>query len=646
MPLLKISSAPAGVDPTPLRALPSPGGTRFAGLDGLRAIAVVLVLVYHLAPGALVGGFIGVDVFFVISGFLITALLLREHAATSTVRLGRFWIRRARRLLPAIGLLVLVTSAIAAVVGGDVVIGLGGQILGAATFSSNWIALAGTTSYFDASTPELLRNLWSLGVEEQFYLVWPVVLLGLLVVPRRWMRVTLLGATAVAAALLMAAMWSPGIDSTRLYYGTDTHSFGLLAGAAFAVASAGGLAFGRRASIALQAGGMLAIVGLVSLAIVMPADGALPYLGGLALASALSVVAIAGATLDGSRTGAWLDSAPLAWVGERSFGLYLWHWPIWVLVTAIASDLRASTAGQWTIGGIALVLTVAATVASHRYVEQPIRRLGFRGAAREFGDQLRIRAPRRGVRMLVFAVAASASLALIAATASGIVSGEKAGSVERQIEAGRAAIESTAVPHSGATPTSPTSPVASPESAAPAALPGGDQITAIGDSVMLASAASLQQTFPGIVIDAAVSRQFSAVPNLIRAHKEANTLRPIVLLGLGTNGPVDADVLAEVRQLLGTAHQLVVVNVYAPRSWTDGVNTELTRFAQRFRDVELANWRDSIAPQLRLLAGDQIHPGDAGGLVYASAVRDALQRLAELPPVIGPRDYGLAAQPL
>lgn len=636
-------SAPADAAPSEPHAVPSANRARFRGLDGLRAIAVILVLIYHLAPGILIGGYIGVDVFFVISGFLITALLLREHEATGTMRLGRFWLRRARRLLPAIGLMVVVTGTAAWLIGGDVLVGLGAQVLGAATFSSNWIALAGSTSYFDAATPELLRNLWSLGVEEQFYLVWPVLVLGLLLLPRRWMRTALLVALALGTAALMAALWSTGSDTTRLYYGTDTHSFGLIAGAALAFATRGGLVVSRRGAIALQAAAIAAVAGLLVLAAVMDAGNAFPYLGGFAVASTLSVVAILGATVDGSRWGAWLDSAPLSWVGERSFGLYLWHWPLFVLVSATLSEQRHTAAGPWIIAAITLALTVVATMLSYRFVEQPIRRLGFRGAAAEAKDRLTVLAPRRPVRLLLAGSAGVLAVALIAGTTAGIISGDSVGSVERQIEAGKTAIESTA-PTTPTPGTDGTAPV--PDATEPAVLPGGDQITAIGDSVMLASASSLQATFPGILIDAAVSRQFSSAPDLIRAHRDAATLRPIVLLGLGTNGPVDNELLAEVRQILGTAHQLVVVNVYAPRSWTDGVNSQLTTFAQRYRDVELANWRDSISPQLRLLAGDQIHPGDAGGLVYAAAVRDALQRLAELPPVIGPRDYGLAPQPL
>jgi hypothetical protein len=169
---------------------------------------------------------------------------------------------------------------------------------------------------------------------------------------------------------------------------------------------------------------------------------------------------------------------------------------------------------------------------------------------------------------------------------------------------------------------------------------------AIGDSVMLASAAGLQETFPGIQIDAVVSRQMSQLPSLLQNLKASGSLRPIIIVGLGTNGPIERASLDEARSVVGSRAQLVLVNVQAPRGWTEGVDATLSQYAQQYRDVELANWRDAIAGQLGLLARDQIHPGTRGGQIYAGVIKDALQRLAELPPLLGPNDYGLAATPL
>ncbi|MCU1524569.1 MAG: acetyltransferase [Microbacteriaceae bacterium] len=633
------ASAPAKVT--------SPAPSRVPGLDGLRAIAVVAVILFHLTPGFLPGGYIGVDIFFVISGFLITGLLVRERAATGRIRIGNFWRRRARRLLPALGILLLACGTAAWFIGGDVLVHLGRQALGAATFSSNWISIAVGQSYFDEASPELLRNLWSLAVEEQFYLVWPLLILVLMLIPLRWLRLVVVSLIAVASAVSMAVIQAPGGDPTRVYYGTDTHSFGLALGAALALAihpwSTSTIARSTRARWFWPTLGGLSVLGLLALAALLPADDPLVYAGGLALVAILTAIAIAGSIGPGSWLGRVLDLAPLRWIGERSYGLYLWHWPVFVLVVAALPGWSRTGAGGWILGGFALAITVLAATLSYRFVEQPIRRAGLRATLRKwFGSRLRV------------AVSTVAALVLIAsgtATYVGIVSDPGETAAQLSIEQGQHAISTrpsspTLAPTPTPTPTSGAQPPAPRPARQQPALPGGDQIDAIGDSVMLASAPELQAGFPGIQIDAVVSRQLSSAPEIVQQLVDTGKLRPTLIIGLGTNGPIQRASLDQIRGIVGPRHEIVVINVQAPRGWTDGVNTTLAQFAQRYRDVELANWKDAIAGHLNLLARDQIHPGTPGGLIYVRAVTDALQRLAELPPVLGPNDYGLAPRPL
>ena len=619
-----------------MTSAPPPGAGRFAGLDGLRAIAVGAVLLYHLSPGALVGGYLGVDIFFVISGFLITALALREHEGTGRIDLRAFWVRRARRLLPAIGLLLLACSTAAWAIGGNVLVGLGRQLIGAATFSSNWLSTLAARSYFDDTSPELFRNLWSLAVEEQFYLLWPLML-SVLLVPRRvgW-RWVIVGVLAGTSALAMAVLFVPGSDATRVYYGTDTHSFGLLVGALTAFAAR---AFAARSvrrpswqpSPALLVGvASTSLAGLVVAMVAMPADSPVAYRGGLVGVALLTAALIGTAIVPGSPVGSALDGRLLRWVGTRSYGLYLWHWPVFVLLVAALPEWPRTGAGGWVLGAIALGVSTAAAWFSHRYVETPIRRRGVRGAVMVATS--RWRGSRRG---LVAGIAAAALLVGGGAgTAAALAASPYRSDAQANIEEGIRAIEDA-----------PAAPVAPVEPSTPATLPGGDQITAIGDSVMLASAPGLQAAFPGIAIDAAVSRQLSDAPALVDSLLRERALRPVVLIGLGTNGPIDGVILERIRRSLGSAHKMVVVNVQAPRGWTDGVNQALTSFAGDHRDVELANWRDAISGQLSLLARDQIHPGSRGGEVYAGVVREALQRLAAIPPLLRPSDYGLAPRP-
>ena len=628
--------------PMPARtpAESAPQSSRLAGLDGLRAIAVGAVILYHLGPGILPGGYLGVDVFFVISGFLITGLLIREKDSSGRIRIGGFWMRRARRLLPALVLVVVVSASAALVVGGNPLVHLGRQVLGAATFSSNWLSIAAAQSYFDETTPELFRNLWSLAVEEQFYLAWPFVILVVLAVRLRQARVFIVLAIAAGSAVAMAVLAGSG-DPSRVYFGSDTHSFGLAIGAALAILHRDWPAStGRLARRSLPAIAVIAVLGIVALVITLPADNPFVYRGGLALVAMLSVVAIAGAIISGSRVGAVLDWSPLRWIGARSYGLYLWHWPVFVLVTdALPTPPPVGT--EWMLGSIALTITVIFAGASYRFIEHPICRDGFRATvSRWIGSR-----PRSRQRIGAIGSAIALIVTLSGATGRAIVVDPGMTDAQAAITHGRESVLPSGPKPSttAATGTPSPGPATVPGSAA---VPGGDQIDAIGDSVMLASAPELQAGFPGIQIDAVVSRQLSSAPAIVREMHDSGTLRPVLLIGLGTNGPIDRQSLDQIRSIVGPRHEIVVVSVQAPRGWTDGVNDTLTRFAQQYRSVELANWQQDISTRLDLLARDQIHPGPAGGLIYVRAVTDALQRLADQPPARGPNHFGIARTPL
>lgn len=605
--------------------------SRLHGLDGLRAIAVTTVILFHLAPGLLPGGYLGVDIFFVISGFLITTLLLREHAQSGRVALCAFWGRRARRLLPALAIVVLASCTTAFLIGGDVLVGIGRQVLGAATFSYNWLAIASQASYFDSTTPELFRNLWSLAVEEQFYLVWPFVILALVLVRRTGWRLALISLLALGSVAAMVSLALLGIEPTRLYYGTDTHSFGLALGALLAVAalnwSPRRLEWRRSTARALPVIGAIAVLGLLALSWFLDEGSPLVFRGGLVLVAALTALAIAGSLVPGSFVGRALDAAPLRFVGERSYGLYLWHWPVLVLVTAaIPLD------NVWLTGGITLVLTTLLAILSYRFVEQPVRRRGFRSVAGSWARAWRA-GPRR---VATVSFSSLAAIGLIAGCVLAITTAPVSGVAQERVEAGQAAIDRE--PRQDADQRAPGE---------PAPLPGGDQIYAIGDSVMLAAADEVLTTFPGVIIDASVSRRMSDAPAIVQALVDAGALRPILLLGLGTNGPVDQASIDQVVAIAGSDTEIVLVNAQAPRGWIPGVNALLASYAQSHRNVELANWYEAIQPRLDVLSRDKIHAGGPiGGQIYADAVRDAIQRLAELPPLLNPNDYGLSPRPV
>ncbi len=598
--------------------------TRLAGLDGLRALAITLVLAYHLFPGLAPGGFIGVDIFLVVSGFLITALLIAEHRADGRIRLRRFWGRRARRLLPALLVVVGVSATVAAMIGGDVLVGIGWQLAGALTFSSNWWSIANGSTYLDQTSPELFRHFWSLAVEEQFYLLWPLAVIALLALTLRHLRVAIPVALAIASA---AAMWmlagDPAVDpapASAAYYSTLTHGFGLLLGAGLALARE---PLGRTASatrvppLVADLGALLAALGLIALASVLAIDSTATYRGGLIAAVLLTAALIVSAAHPRGAAASVLD-APLArWLGERSYGLYLWHWPVLMLLGAALPQVDRGGPGAWLLGLAALVISVALAALSYRVLELPVRQRRVRAVIATWPS------PRR---LVLIGASALACLGLLAGTAIAVVRAPAQSEAAAFIEAGQAALDAAA-----AQPLRIPLAERTPLEGSAQKLPTGDEIVAIGDSVMLAAAPQLQARWPGIAIDAVVSRQMRQAPAIVSALAARDALRPIVVMHLGTNGAIDPATLHEVRAIIGPDRQLVLVSAQAPRGWIPGVNQHLFAFAADYREVVVADWQQAIAPQLNLLARDQVHPGSAGGRVYTAAVETALLYLATLP---------------
>ena len=343
-------------------------GTYRPALDGLRALAVAAAIGFHVAPGVVPGGFLGVSLFFTLSGYLITSLLVAERAATGRISLGAFWARRARRLWP-LSWLTLATIAVAAGAGAYGTIGRGFATEMSAALAQvyNWVQgrHGGYVDAFGRQSP--LHHVWSLSIEEQFYVVWPALLMVLY--RYRWMVVA--GATAASLAI---TMWLRA-DADRVYLGTDTRAVELLAGAALAL-------WWSRHPLRVPPGWRdrwwMAAIGVVALGVgawlwlAVPISARAWSVGGLAAVSALSACLIA-AALAGGWFGAALGWRPLVWVGQRSYALYLVHWPIWVALPV-----------RWAAGP-RLAITVAASVVLsamvHRLVENPVRRRRARPAA-------------------------------------------------------------------------------------------------------------------------------------------------------------------------------------------------------------------------------------------------------------------------
>jgi peptidoglycan/LPS O-acetylase OafA/YrhL/CubicO group peptidase (beta-lactamase class C family) len=343
------------------------------GLDGVRALAVIAVLLYH-AGLPVVGGFLGVESFFVLSGFLITLLLLAEWTQRDRIDLRAFWLRRARRLLPALfAMLAGVLIITGALLGGERT-ELGGDLLASLGYVMNWRLIASGQSYFDPLLrPSLLQHLWSLAVEEQFYLLWPLIFLGgMRLLGRARLRIATLVA-ALSSIALMAWLYRPGLDPSRIYYGTDTRAGGVLLGAALAMLlhrTPAPETPARWPGWLADGAGIAALGGLIACFVWVPEWHPLLYRGGFALVDVLTALVIVGAIDPRARlTPRILGWSPLRWIGLRSYGLYLWHWPIF-MVTRPALDLPLD---GLPLLALRLALTGILVELSYRSIELPVR---------------------------------------------------------------------------------------------------------------------------------------------------------------------------------------------------------------------------------------------------------------------------------
>ncbi len=386
-------------------------------MNGLRGVAVIGVVAYHLQLGWARGGYLGVDLFFVLSGFLITTLLLEEWVGKGRISLAAFWGRRARRLLPALFLVVaalavyLVVNGVWGGAGANGLVdlsGLRGDAISTLLYVNNWHSIFAHQSYFaQFSSPSPLQHTWSLAIEEQFYLVWPLVLLLVLRVTRQgrrsraarlgreawWRRAGLVLSVGagVASSILMAVLFTPGVDPSRVYYGTDTRLFDLMAGATIAFIAAARPQPNERARRTLHVVAPLAGVALLVFWVFAGTAGGLPtnfmFEGGFLVCAALAGLVVADARLKirgrGSWHGGWRVAAAAPVIGTISYGIYLWHWPVIVYLNGARTGLSA-----WPLDLLRVVVTLALSTASYYLVERPIRLARLHGWVRYWGAPL------------------------------------------------------------------------------------------------------------------------------------------------------------------------------------------------------------------------------------------------------------------
>jgi len=704
-------------------------------LDGLRALAVVAVLLYHAGLSWLPGGFLGVEIFFVISGYLITSLLLAEWATTRRIDLVGFWLRRARRLLPALVALLLAVVAFAVIFLPDEVAGLRGDAVSGALYVNNWYQIFSHKSYFEsAGRPSLLRHLWSLAVEEQFYLLWPLLFVILMRRPFKVARqrsmhlrapgpsplqperqtlvdaqtggrsastaamesacaahapapclaLTVTVASAAASAVGMAIQYAPDADPSRIYFGTDTRASGILIGAALAFLLVGRTrrlqgscgqslarsgsedgcrAFCRRQGTACGYHGtvLVTIAGLVALGVLLTCLLRLNefqsflYRGGFVLTSlataALIAVAVQAPDARISRIFAW---APLRWTGVRSYGIYLWHFPIF-MVTRPQLDVALDGIG---LLAARLGLTVLIAALSYRFLELPIRQ----GTLARFWRTWRAAQGReRHWRTACGVAAATCVAALFVVFGTLLITAEAplppayltamqtatnaamtADAAEQYTPlsgtseaATRTPAPATPGPRRSSGPTDPQTEIA-PATVAPKAcsMPSmsaantisGTEIVAIGDSVMLGVRDELLRVLgAGVIVDAEVGRQARHALAAVQKLRQGGKIRPIVILHIGANGFISASMFDKIMDELADAREVLVLNVKVPRSWETPNNAMLAEAVRRYPKVVLVDWHAASENRPEIFWKDGHHLRPRGAAVYADLIAQALR---------------------
>jgi peptidoglycan/LPS O-acetylase OafA/YrhL len=581
------------------------------GLDGLRAIAVLAVFVYHFHNGGgwLPGGFLGVDVFFVISGYLITSLLLSEYRRNGRVDLVAFWLRRARRLLPAVGVLIAVVMVLAPFFDFGQISTLRTDALASMGYVTNWALIFSHQSYFqEFARPSLFRHLWSLAVEEQFYLLWPLVFAACMT--RFGHRRLLVGviAGAIASSILMAILFDP-VNPNRVFYGTDTRATPLLAGVALAFvwhperlkAKTGTLA-----PHALNAVGALGLA-MVLLTFLTVHDYDLSlYHGGFLLLSVWTVLLIGAMAHPAATLAGVVGCSPMRWLGVRSYSFYLWHWPVLEL-TRPGIDVSLH-------GPVLFALQLAATIGladlSYRYVEQPFRRSTSWGRP----DWLRI--GRVGI-------AVGVTVVVIVVGWTGIVPRGRVGGLHvasAHITPSAASVRLSAR-HVGKL------------RGGPGASAKRPPVLAFGDSVMVDARTCLARGLgPLLTLNAAVGRQPGDIVSLLHRYAAAGKVPNDVVLQLGNNGPVYGDDLEKLHQALRGVPRVYLINVDVPRSWQGEVNSALHEAAGNWGQARLVDWH-GVAASHGGITTDGVHLTGKGTDLYcrlvATSVRAAVGKASQ-----------------
>ena len=572
--------------------------THIPAIDGLRAIAVISVVLYHLGISWIPGGFLGVDLFFVISGYVITRLILDSIESANGLDIKEFYAARVRRLFPGLVVLLIVTSVAIALFAPDAIRRFINDVPFVLTGTNNWHLVALNQDYFQAiGRPPLLQHTWSLAVEFQFYLIWPIILLfvwrrfGKRVVRRAALVIATFSGTALFLFSLQADNTTAGRIS-HIYFGTDTHSLGLFLGSALAVSwIPRNLTrdITQRAQDFIDGIGVIGFIGLLCIFLFIDQSNATLYQIAFPLAGLFGCATIVSIVHPASRFSPLLSNRVFLWIGQRSYGIYLWHWVVFQ-ITRPGADLT----GNLLALNVARVLVVLALAdISLRAIEIPIRK----GVVQNWFRGMKYRTKVMQKRQRIFVASVSAFLVVISGS-SVALAWQRDQSIIVEIK---------------------------PELELPETIMATDKsgLWVTGDSVILGIKSKLASQEEIALINARVGRQIQELIKAVEEDKPRAGSSPVVL-NVGNNNSVSREDMVKLMELLKNQPKIVVVNTSVPRTWREGNNKIISEVVANYPNATLVDWASIAENHPEFFAPDGVHLIEAGSDVYVASILEAL----------------------
>ena len=593
-------------------------------IDGLRALAVIMVLAYHLKMPFAKSGLLGVTVFFVISGYLITGILINEIEESGGVDLKNFWLRRIRRLLPAVLSMAVVMIFVSAVVNRVVFTKGCNDLLSAVFGYNNWWQIFRKVSYFEnAGAPSPFTHCWSLAIETQFYLIYPILLILLSKARNRGKVFAAVTAVlAMISVVLMGVLYSPDGDPSRVYYGTDTRAFSLLIGALAAIQKEYHIIKVKLQGKLWAVIGSISVLILIGMMMLISSYSSFLYYGGQAIVSVLAAFVVYAVTVSRSLLNIILGSSILKWIGDRSYSIYLWHYPIIVLMSG---GKRAA----WWIVILEVVLSVGVAELSYRFIETPVRH----GIIGEYIGIINSRPRNRRERHRQIQVARRSLKAMAAVLATGLALSlciafvPKKTTLDTVAKREKKATEVTKLTNqklkeqkAKAKKTAKTSKSTMTDEE----LLKNVQMLLIGDSITVDVTDYFYKVLPNSISDTKIGR---STLTGVKVFDEYQTQKKWdgdgVIFALGTNGPM-YDTLGRIRQKVGDK-PLFLTTVHAPKEdFESSNNEEIRKFVKEHEHTYLIDWYTASADHPEYFDQDDTHLLPKGAEAYAQCIKDAV----------------------